>query len=102
MLPLTTKQAEFVGLIRKLTKDGVPPSYQELADASGLAGPPAVNRMLRALKERGHVTFEHGRARTIRVIEPDLPSLEGLTKTQLIRLRERIDAALAARFAEAA
>jgi SOS-response transcriptional repressor LexA len=102
MLPLTTKQAEFKALIVKLTVNDVPPSYQELADASGLAGPPAVNRLLRALKERGHVAFEHGRARTLRVIEPDLPSIEGLTKLQLVRLRGEIDAALAARFAEAA
>jgi len=101
MLPLTTKQAAFKALIKDRTRQGVPPTYAELAEAFGLSSKGGVHRMLTCLKERGHVAFEPCRHGTLRVIEA-LPALDGLSRAQLVMLRDQIDAALAARFAEPA
>lgn len=98
MLPLTTKQAEFKALIKSRTRQGVPPTYDELADVAGIAKS-GVHRMLTCLKERGHVEFEPNRRQTLRVIEA-MPSLDGLSRPQLVLLRNQIDAALASRFGE--
>jgi SOS-response transcriptional repressor LexA len=99
MLPLTTKQAEFKALIQSRTRQGVPPTFEELSQASGLVKS-GVHRMISELKKRGHVDFVPNRRQTLRIIEPDLPSLEGLTRKQLVRLHAQIEAALADRFAE--
>jgi DNA-binding MarR family transcriptional regulator len=101
MLPLTTKQAEFKALIARMTVGDVPPTYEALASAAGIVKS-QVHYMLRRLKERGHVEFEFGRARTIRIVADDLPALETLSTSQLVRLRDKIDARLASKFAEPA
>lgn len=101
MLPLTTKQAEFKKLIQSRTRQGVPPTFDELAQASGLVKS-GVHRMISELKKRGHVDFEPNRRQTLRVLEPDLPSLEGLTRKQVARLLAQCEAFLANGFAEPA
>lgn len=74
---LTPRMAECLAAIRKLTVDGVPPTYAQIGEAIGLRSKSGVNRLLDGMRARGMVDFGH-RARSIRIIER--PSRQDLAR----------------------
>ena len=75
---LTAKQKDLLLLIdTRIKAVGVPPSYDEMKDALGLASKSGIHRLITALEERGFVRRLPNKARALEVIK--LP--EGLQKT---------------------
>jgi DNA-binding IclR family transcriptional regulator len=72
MIPRSRKGAATLKAIRELTVDGVPPSLTELAHALGLRNRSTVHGYLVDLRNRGLVTWDPHRERTLRILE-DLP-----------------------------
>lgn len=89
---MTPTQAEVIATIRRLTVDGVSPSYRQLAAELGISSTQAIHAMLHRLRALGLVDFDDGRKRTLRVIEPD--PLAGMNIVELRRLRTKINAKL--------
>src|SRR3569833_2311122 len=81
----TPRMAECLKAIRKLTVDGVPPSYEQLRIALGLASKSGIHRLVGQLRERGLIEHERGAGRSIALIEEDLlpERLARLTSEQL-------------------
>ena len=74
---LTAKQKDLLVLIdTRIKAVGVPPSYDEMKDALGLASKSGIHRLITALEERGFVRRLPNKARALEVIK--LP--EGLQK----------------------
>jgi repressor LexA len=67
-LGLTPVQAKALAFIRTYN-EGHPhsPSFDEIKDALGLASKSGVHRIVHALAQRGHITRQRNRARTIAV-----------------------------------
>lgn len=66
---LTAKQAELLGVIKdRIAKDGVAPSYDELAAAIGLKSKSGIVRLVKGLVERGHLRHEPNGIRSKQVI----------------------------------
>lgn len=66
---LTQKQRTLLYLIdRKIQAVGVPPSYDEMKDALGLASKSGIHRLITALEERGFIRRLPNKARAIEVI----------------------------------
>jgi repressor LexA len=66
---LTPRQREVVSAIRRLTRDrGYPPTIRELACEISVAGPNGVKQHLRLIARKGWVTWNEGKARTLRVV----------------------------------
>ncbi len=76
---LTKKQYELLMLIdRRLHKDGVSPSFEEMKDAVGLKSKSGIHRLISALEERGFIRRLPNRARALEVLRlPD--NLNGST-----------------------
>ena len=73
---LTAKQKDLLLLIdTRIKAVGVPPSYDEMKDALGLASKSGIHRLITALEERGFVRRLPNKARALEVIK--LP--EGVT-----------------------
>lgn len=67
---LTTKQRELLRFIQeRLTKDGVPPSFDEMKDALDLKSKSGIHRLITALEERGFIRRLPNRARALEVIK---------------------------------
>ena len=67
---ITTKQKQLLELIKNtIRKDGVPPSYDEMKDALGLASKSGIHRMITALEERGYIRRLPNKARAIELTE---------------------------------
>jgi len=74
---LTKKQKDLLVLIdTRIRAVGVPPSYDEMKDALGLASKSGIHRLITALEERGFVRRLPNKARALEVIK--MP--EGLQK----------------------
>lgn len=69
-MSLTAKQKELLTFIDEYIKKhgGVAPTYDEMAEACGLASKSGVLRMIRALEERGYIRRIEHRARAIEVL----------------------------------
>jgi repressor LexA len=66
--PPTPRQAELLTFLREfIAERGYPPTAREIGAAYGWA-PQAVADYLGALRKRGLVTWEPGKARTLRVL----------------------------------
>lgn len=52
------------------------PSVRELADRIGLATPSAMHRRLLSMRDKGLVTWEEGKARTLRPAETSVSEVE--------------------------
>lgn len=65
---MTPQQKRCLDAIERLTKDGVPPSYDELKDELGLASKSGVHRLIHALAGRGYIALSPGRYRTMQVV----------------------------------
>ena len=74
---LTRKQYDLLQFIhRRLQKDGVPPSFDEMKEALDLRSKSGIHRLITALEERGFIRRLAHRARAIEIVK--LPeTLEG-------------------------
>lgn len=73
---LTRKQKELLLLIRdRLSKDGVPPSFDEMKIALGLRSKSGIHRLITGLEERGFIKRLPHRARALEIVK--LPDGEG-------------------------
>lgn len=69
-LPLTRKQQEALDFIKTyIAREGVAPTYAEIAAGVGLAGQSGAHRLLVCLRDRGRIRFTPRLARTIEVLE---------------------------------
>jgi len=70
---LTRKQLDLLNFINKrLTRDGVPPSFDEMKEALDLRSKSGIHRLISALEERGFIRRLAHRAREIEIVKlPD-------------------------------
>ena len=70
---LTRKQLDLLEFIhRRMQKDGVPPSFDEMKEALDLRSNSGIHRLITALEERGFIRRLAHRARAIEIIRlPD-------------------------------
>lgn len=67
---LTEKQKDLLLLIdKKIKATGVPPSYDEMKDALGLASKSGIHRLITALEERGFIRRLPNKARALEVLK---------------------------------
>lgn len=67
---LTKKQQELLIFIHnRLSKDGVPPSFDEMKDAVGLKSKSGIHRLVSGLEERGFIRRLKHRARALEVLK---------------------------------
>jgi repressor LexA len=66
---LTRKQMQLLEFIhRRVQKDGVPPSFDEMKDALDLRSKSGIHRLITALEERGFIRRLAHRARAIEIV----------------------------------
>src|SRR6056297_2909344 len=70
---LTKKQLDLLEFIHKrVQRDGVPPSFDEMKDALDLRSKSGIHRLITALEERGFIRRLAHRARAIEIVKmPD-------------------------------
>ncbi|MBT8455916.1 MAG: transcriptional repressor LexA [Rhodobacteraceae bacterium] len=67
---LTRKQLELLDFINKrMTRDGVPPSFDEMKEALDLRSKSGIHRLITALEERGFIRRLAHRARAIEIVK---------------------------------
>ncbi|MEM1432042.1 MAG: transcriptional repressor LexA [Pseudomonadota bacterium] len=67
---LTRKQLDLLDFINKrLERDGVPPSFDEMRDALDLRSKSGIHRLITALEERGFIRRLAHRARAIEIVK---------------------------------
>ncbi|MBD3677006.1 MAG: transcriptional repressor LexA [Rhodobacteraceae bacterium] len=67
---LTKKQLELLDFIHKrMQRDGVPPSFDEMKDALDLRSKSGIHRLITALEERGFIRRLAHRARAIEIVK---------------------------------
>jgi repressor LexA len=67
---LTRKQLDLLNYINKhLSKDGVPPSFDEMKEALDLRSKSGIHRLITALEERGFIRRLAHRARAIEIVK---------------------------------
>ena len=72
MKGLTSRQREILEFIaRYMEQHGYAPSYQEIADAFGIASKQGVVRHLEALERKGYIEKSGATARSIRIVHPE-------------------------------
>ena len=76
---LTRKQHDLLNFINKhLTKDGIPPSFDEMKEALDLRSKSGIHRLITALEERGFIRRLAHRARAIEIVKlPDSLNTNG-------------------------
>ena len=88
---LTRKQKELLGFIsHHLEQHDVPPSFDEMRNALGLASKSGVHRLISGLEERGYIRRLANRARAIEILKPNnngsLMARAAETTTNLVTL----------------
>ncbi|MEM9268153.1 MAG: transcriptional repressor LexA [Pseudomonadota bacterium] len=78
---LTRKQLDLLQFIHKrVQRDGVPPSFDEMKDALDLRSKSGIHRLITALEERGYVRRLAHRARAIEIVKlPEAMEASGFT-----------------------
>lgn len=87
---LTKKQIQLLEFIQKrMGRDGVPPSFDEMKDALDLRSKSGIHRLVTALEERGFIRRLPHRARALEIVrlpdalmprdEPAAPAAEGFS-----------------------
>ncbi|MGI1661283.1 transcriptional repressor LexA [Palleronia sp. KMU-117] len=67
---LTRKQLELLDFINKrVVRDGVPPSFDEMKDALDLRSKSGIHRLITALEERGYLRRLPHRARALEIVK---------------------------------
>lgn len=75
---ITSKQEKLLAIIKAdLAERDVPRSYEELAEAMGLAAKSGITRLVRGLERRGLVKHVPGAARSIQLVERKCPHCGG-------------------------
>ncbi|MBS0123030.1 transcriptional repressor LexA [Thetidibacter halocola] len=75
---LTKKQLDLLDFInRRMARDGVPPSFDEMKDALDLRSKSGIHRLITALEERGFIRRLPHRARALEIVK--LPEALGGT-----------------------
>lgn len=69
---LTDRQIKLLSYLRKSEDHGRTPSYQEMAFAIGLVAKSNIPVLLSQLEARGYIERLPGRARSLRLTEPQL------------------------------
>ena len=71
MTDLTKRQAQVAKFIDKFTqRNGYAPSMRDIGEQFNMKSPNGVMCHLRALKKKGHLTWEAGKSRTLRLTRP--------------------------------
>lgn len=96
MMSITPRQAEVLEAIRRRTRGGVPPSYAELKAELNIRSSGHLHNLLSGLKDRGLVTWEPARERTLRILG-EMEGLERRSTADLLALRHRINTVLKGR-----
>jgi repressor LexA len=80
---LTRKQIELLDFINKrMQRDGVPPSFDEMKDALDLRSKSGIHRLITALEERGFIHRLAHRARAIEILKlPEAMERPGFVPT---------------------
>lgn len=73
---MTPKQRACLDAIVRLTKNGVPPSYDELRVELRLKSKSGVHRFVQGLKDRGLIAHLPGRARSLSVASTEAESID--------------------------
>lgn len=69
---LTRKQLNLYNKIKEYkTRNGVSPSYDEMADMVGLASKSGINRMINSMEQRGAIQRLPGQARALKLLPLD-------------------------------
>ena len=78
---LTQKQLDLLEFIQKrLSKNGVPPSFDEMKEALDLRSKSGIHRLITALEERGFIKRLANRARAIEIVKmPNSSEFQGTT-----------------------
>jgi repressor LexA len=78
---LTRKQLELLDFINKrMTRDGVPPSFDEMKEALDLRSKSGIHRLITALEERGFIRRLPHRARALEIVKlPEALEPQGFT-----------------------
>ena len=72
---LTAKQLELLRFIsERVNAEGVPPSFDEMKEALGLASKSGIHRLMTALEERGYIRRLPNRARAVEVLRAPDPA----------------------------
>lgn len=95
VLGLTPRQRDMLQAIRDLSKDGIPPTYEDLRVHLGLASKNMVWRLIDSLEKRGHLRKRAACARSIELVGEDT-WLDTLPRSELWRLHAAIWARLEA------
>ena len=90
---LTRKQSELLTYLSDhMQQHDVPPSFDEMRDALGLASKSGVHRLVSGLEERGYIRRLANRARAIEILKPVTAAAGGVvtraveTASNLVRL----------------
>jgi repressor LexA len=76
---LTRKQSELLTYLSDhMQQHDVPPSFDEMRDALGLASKSGVHRLVSGLEERGHIRRLANRARAIEILKPVTAAASGV------------------------
>jgi len=75
MSALTPRQRQCLDIIENgISRNGVSPDYQQIADAMGLVSKSGVHRIVGHLEARGAIRRVPGRARAIALVDPSRAS----------------------------
>ena len=82
---LTQKQLDLLEFIQKrLSKNGVPPSFDEMKEALDLRSKSGIHRLITALEERGFIKRLANRARAIEIVKmPGSPEFQSNTLSDM-------------------
>ena len=82
---LTQEQLDLLEFIQKrLSKNGVPPSFDEMKEALDLRSKSGIHRLIKALEERGFIKRLANRARAIEIVKmPNSPEFQGTTLSDM-------------------
>ena len=82
---LTQKQLDLLEFIQKrLSKNGVPPSFDEMKEALDLRSKSGIHRLITALEERGFIKRLANRARAIEIVKmPNASEFKNNTKSDI-------------------
>lgn len=89
---MTPVQHDCLGVIRRLSARGVPPSYEEIRAAMGLTSKSHVHRMITALERQGLLERDARRWRSIR-LAADSYGRQALEQLSTERLGQIMDLA---------
>lgn len=68
--PLTIKQEKvYNSIVRLLETNGYSPNFREIGLESGLSSVATVSVHLNTLQNKGYITFDKNKSRTIRLVE---------------------------------